>query len=264
MRARARSTRCRRAAERRNTVDRQPDRLPDADLDPRTERRCRSAGCLLRQRRTPPAAGNAVRFLAVPDERLPHLRGVVRDVRRARPQLRRRPHRCGVVRAAAGGGEHRAAAVLVDHLRPGDDLDAEGQPGRRARLVGRHRAVRRRLPDHRTLRIRPPDPARRRAAAQRLPVVVLRAGGHARAARRVRHRLAGGADAAGEPPGTDRRQPAPADLPVDVLAFPGHHLDRRLQLRLPDGSAAMSAARPLRRRSFPPGGTGAQRRKGQS
>src|SRR5689334_736910 len=31
-------------------------------------------------------------------------------------------------------------------------------------------------------------------------------------------------------------------MPVDVLALPRRHLDRRLHLRLPSGSAAMSAA----------------------
>ena len=46
----------------------------------------------------------------------------------------------------------------------------------------------------RTERIRAPDPRRRRAAAQRLPVVVLHAGGHPRPARHLRHRLAGHAD----------------------------------------------------------------------
>ena len=41
--------------------------------------------------------------------------------------------------------------------------------------------------------------------------------------------------------GLDRREPPPPAVPVDVLALPGRGLDRRLHLRVPDGSAAMSA-----------------------
>ncbi len=80
------------------------------------------------------------------------------------------------------------------------------------------------------------------AAAQRLPVVVLHAGRHARPARHLRHHLAGHADGAGRPQhGLIARQPPPADVPVDVLALSRRGLDRRLHLRLPDGSPAMSA-----------------------
>ena len=54
----------------------------------------------------------------------------------------------------------------------------------------------------------------------------------------------------------DRRQPAPPDVPVDVLALPRRRLDRRLHLRLSDGSAAMStnahAAHPFRLRRTQP------------
>ena len=43
--------------------------------------------------------------------------------------------------------------------------------------------------------------------------------------------------------GLTQREPPPPDVPVDVLALPRRRLDRRLHLRLPDGSAAMSAGR---------------------
>mmetsp|Transcript_1233 Transcript_1233/g.3445 ORF Transcript_1233/g.3445 Transcript_1233/m.3445 type:complete len:367 (+) Transcript_1233:1610-2710(+) len=241
MRARARSTRCRRAAERRNTVDRQPDRLPDADLDPRTERRCRSAGCLLRQRRTPPAAGNAVRFLAVPDERLPHLRGAVRRVCRAGPLLRGRPVGRRPVRPAARGGQHRPAAVLVHHLWLRDDRDAGQAPGPDAGLAGRHRSVRPRVPGHRAVRVPSPDPRGRWPAAQCLPVQLLHAGRHARPARHLRLYLAGDLDGPGRQARPDHRQPPAPDVPVDVLALPGRRLDRRLHLRLSDGVHVMAA-----------------------
>jgi cytochrome o ubiquinol oxidase subunit 3 len=46
--------------------------------------------------------------------------------------------------------------------------------------------------------------------------------------------------------GPDRGQPPPPDVPVDVLALPRRGLDRRLHLRLSDGSAAMSASTPHR------------------
>jgi hypothetical protein len=64
-----------------------------------------------------PGAGTPAGLLALPDERLPDLRDAVRDLRRARPQLRGRPDGRRPVRPAAGGGQHLAAAALVDHLR---------------------------------------------------------------------------------------------------------------------------------------------------
>src|SRR3546814_15477882 len=39
---------------------------------------------------------------------------------------------------------------------------------------------------------------------------------------------------------SDLRQPPPADVPQHVLALPRRRLDRRLHLRLSDGSAVMS------------------------
>src|SRR3546814_7336855 len=78
------------------------------------------------------------------------------------------------------------------------------------------------------------------SAAQRVPVVILHAGRHTRAACLVRHRLAGGADGAGIAARTCARHASPPRVPVAVLAFPRRHLDRRLHLRLSDGSAAMS------------------------
>ena len=45
------------------------------------------------RRSTPTATGAPSRLLDLPDERLPHLRGPVRHLRRARPQLRRQARR---------------------------------------------------------------------------------------------------------------------------------------------------------------------------
>ena len=64
-------------------------------------------------------------------------------------------------------------------------------------VAGGHRRLRRGLHRGRALRVRPPDPRGRRAAALGVPLGVLRARRHPRAARHLRHRLAGRADGAG-------------------------------------------------------------------
>ncbi|GAO23608.1 cytochrome o ubiquinol oxidase, subunit III [Alicycliphilus sp. B1] len=74
-------------------------------------------------------------------------------------------------------------------------------------------------------------------AAQRLPVVLLHAGGHARPARDLRHDLARHADDPDRQTRPDPRERPPPELPVDVLALPGRGLDRRLHLCVPDGGA---------------------------
>ena len=86
-----------------------------------------------------------------------------------------------------------------------------------------------------------PDPRRQRPTAQCLPVVVLYARRHPRSARDLRHRLAAYTDGAGRQARADRCESAAAHVSVDVLALPRRDLDRRLHLRLLDGSAAMSA-----------------------
>ena len=110
-------------------------------------------------------------------------------------------------------------------------------------------ALRRRLRRRRALRVQPPHPRGRRPAALGLPLRLLRAGRHPRAARHLRHRLADRAHGPGHQARADRRQPAADHLPVALLALPRPGLDRRLHLRLSAGSAAMSAdARPRRPR----------------
>ncbi|ETH00533.1 cytochrome O ubiquinol oxidase, subunit IV [Bordetella pertussis STO1-CHLA-0006] len=165
---------------------------------------------------------------------------LVRHLWRGGPQLRRRAHRRGTVRPTAGGGQYLAAAAVVHHLRLRHAGDAPPAHRRHAGLAGGHRAAGGRLPGPGAVRVRPPDPPGRRPAAQRLPVGLLHPGRHARPARHLRHRLAGDADGAGRPARPDPREPAPPDVPVDVLALPGPHLGRRVHLRLPDGSPAMS------------------------
>src|SRR3546814_18771685 len=76
-----------------------------------------------------------------------------------------------------------------------------------------------RFPRHRALRIPPSDRDRRGAAAQRLPVELLHAGRHPRAARHLRHYLAGDFDVPAVEARADRREQAPRDVPVDVLAI---------------------------------------------
>src|SRR3546814_589685 len=127
-----------------------------------------------------------------------------------------------------------------DLLRLRDADDGAGAAGRDAGLARDHRAVRPRLPRGRTLRIHPPDRRGRGAVDQRLPVGLLHAGRHPRAARHLRHRLARHADDPGRAKGVDPRQPPPADVPQHVLALHRRRLDRRLHLRLSDGSAVMS------------------------
>ena len=87
----------------------------------------------------------------------------------------------------------------------------------------------------RALRVRPPDPRRRRPAALGLPLRLLRARRHPRAARHLRHRLADRAHGPGDQARPDRRQPAADHLPVALLALPRPGLDRGLHLRLPLG-----------------------------
>src|SRR5690606_11753016 len=211
---------------------------------------------VLRPGRAPPEERHPAGLLGLPDERLPGVRVPVRHLRRGGPQLRRRADRRGPVRPAAGGGQYLAAAAVVHHLRLRHAGDAPAAPGRHPGLAGRHRAAGRRLPGPGAVRVRPPDPPGRRPAAQRLPVCVLHPGRHAWPARHLRHRLAGDADGAGRPARPDPREPAPPDVPVDVLALPGPDLGRRVHLRLPDGSPAMSERSEHTPNLSPPHGAG--------
>src|SRR4029453_358480 len=185
-------------------------------------------------------AADPARLLALPDERLPAVRLPVRLLRGAGTQLRGWAVRCRALRVAAGRRQHGAAAALVDHLRLRSHCDATPAAQPRAGLARTHRAARSGLRRYRALRIRPPDPRRLRPAAQRLPVGVLRAGGHPRPARERRHHLAGHADGAGAQARPGRCEPSPRHVPVDVLALPRRGVDRRLHLCIPDGRAAMS------------------------
>src|SRR5690606_23084055 len=120
--------------------------------------RRRSQPVLRHRRPPPPAERPPAGVLAVPHERPAHLRLPVRGLRRARPQLRGRPDRRGPVRPAAGGGQHRDAAAVVDHLRLRDAVHAASQHRRRARLAGGDRAVRPGLPGPGAVRVLAPDP----------------------------------------------------------------------------------------------------------
>ncbi len=117
----------------------------------------------------------------------------------------------------------------------------DNRAGRTQMLARRHRLLRPLLHRHRALRIRRLHSPRRDAAAQRLPVVVLHPGRHARPARHHRPGLDGDADGAGRPARPDRGQPPPADVPLHVLALSRRRLDRRLHLRLSDGNAPMNS-----------------------
>ena len=86
-------------------------------------------------------------------------------------------------------------AMLAMHRR---------RPAADAAVARRHRPLRRRLRRGRALRVRPPDPRGRRPAALGLPLGLLRAGRHPRAARHLRHRLADRADGAGDQARADR------------------------------------------------------------
>ena len=119
--------------------------------------------------------------------------------RRARPQLRRRPvprPTCSTCRWS------RSTRRCCCSPRSPTASPCWRWSKRRVRptllWLGGHRPVRRSASSAIELyEFAPPDPRGRRAAAQRLPVRVLHAGGHARAARHLRHRLAGHADGPG-------------------------------------------------------------------
>ena len=79
-------------------------------------------------------------LLALPDERLPHLRGACsRSSACSARNYAGGPSRQGSVRSAARGAQHLDAAAVVDHLRLRDAGDAEGQQRRNAALARRHR-----------------------------------------------------------------------------------------------------------------------------
>src|SRR5262249_20313269 len=69
-------------------------------------RRRRRAPAVPPRRGAPSGEQHPPRVLDLPDERLPHLRGPVRHLWRARPQLRRRTDGRRALRTADGGGEH--------------------------------------------------------------------------------------------------------------------------------------------------------------
>ncbi|KAF1857374.1 hypothetical protein Lal_00044883 [Lupinus albus] len=140
------------------------------------------------------------RVLAVPDERLPDLRDPVRDVWRARAQLRGGAFAEGPVRPHGHRDQHRDAAVLLHHLWLRHAGDGQGQPARHASLAGRHRP--------------------------RLSLLVLHPGLDPRAARLVRHPVARDPDGPGAEARARGGQQAPPDVPVHVLALPRPDLDR--------------------------------------
>ena len=134
----------------------------------------------------------------------------------------------------AGGNRHPAGFQL--HLRPGHALCAQGRQGPGDRLARGHLPARRRVHWDGDQRVPPPDRRRFRPEPQRLPVVLLHPGRHARPARQRRSAVDAGADGADLDPRPHRAEQHPDDVPEPVLALPRHRLDLRLHRRLPDGA----------------------------
>ena len=147
---------------------------------------------LLPGRRGTPRGGRVdqPRLLDLSDERLPDLRGPLRHLRRARRQPRRRPGPRDLFDLPLVA--LNTTFLLISSITYGFAMLAMHRcgPVADAEVAGDHRPLRGRLRRCRALRVRPPDPRGRRAAALGLPLGLLRAGRHPRAARHLRHRLA--------------------------------------------------------------------------
>ena len=164
----------------------------------------------------------------------------VRHLRRARPQLCRRPVAARDLFDLPLVALNTAMLLLSSITYGFAMLEMQRKRDRRdAGLAGRHRPVRRRLRRHRALRVRAPDPRRRRrrSAARFLSAFFTLVGTHGLHVTfgivwlvtlmvQVSKR------------GLIRENQRRLMCLSHVLALPRRRLDRRLHLRLSDGSAA--------------------------
>src|SRR6202522_4053081 len=190
---------------------------------------------------TPPAYRGRVRLLDIPALRCDHVFGLLRRLRGAVQEHRRRPHRGTAVRSSQYGGGDSLPARLDLHLRHGKPCGRRAQSEVDPTLPPGNRSPRRRVHHTRDPRVRKLDQPRCRPQPQRLPLLLLHPGRVPRRARDGRTSVARHHDGAvlceGVPPGH------PPSIPVlqSLLARPRYHLGGNFQPGVPGRNPAPGA-----------------------